>query len=534
METENKKAYLIGGGIASLSAAVYLIRDGGFSGKNIYILESSEDLGGSLDGKGSPKDGYVCRGGRMFSEEVYSCTFDLLSSIPLHKSSKKTLRDDFVKFNKEVRVNAKARLVENRKIIDSSFLGLSDIDRIGLANLISLPESFFDSESSKISDYFSPSFFETNFWFEWCTTFAFQPWHSIIEFKRYLLRFIQEFPRINTMTGVKHTRYTQFDSIVTPVADWLKNEGVIFLMNHHVLDLEFTENRDREKVKKIIYSKEQHKEEIIVEDSDIVLFTNGSMTSNSSLGNNKSAPETNTKKANDSWRLWEKIAKGRPHFGKPHIFEADIDKMKWESFTVTLKDKKFIELIKKFSDNEPGTGGIVTFKDSNWLLSIAIPNQPHFANQPEDIFVWGGYGLSPDKEGNFIKKKMSECTGEELVMEVCCLLGFDNELSEILEHSDCVPCMMPYITSQFMPRNKGDRPLVIPEKTENFTFLGQYCEIQDEVVFTVEQSVRSAMIAVYGLLGINKEIPTIYKGVYDPEVIMNFMKTVFNKEGLFK
>src|SRR5271169_6208420 len=75
------KVYLVGGGIASLAAAAFLIRDGHVPGHNITILEELERLGGSLDGAGSPEDGYVVRGGRML-EGKYRCTYDLFSSIP--------------------------------------------------------------------------------------------------------------------------------------------------------------------------------------------------------------------------------------------------------------------------------------------------------------------------------------------------------------------------------------------------------------------------------------------------------------------
>jgi oleate hydratase len=73
--------YLVGGGIASLAAAVFLIRDGSIPGHTITIIEESSRIGGSLDATGNPDDGYVMRGGRMI-ESKYLCTFDLFSSIP--------------------------------------------------------------------------------------------------------------------------------------------------------------------------------------------------------------------------------------------------------------------------------------------------------------------------------------------------------------------------------------------------------------------------------------------------------------------
>ena len=523
----NPKAYLIGGGIASLASAVYLIKDGNIAGKDIFIFEESGLLGGSLDAQGTAKTGYLARGGRIFSEEVYTCTLNLLSQIPVEKSLSRTLLDDFIEFNKGIKTKAKARLVRGRKIIDSSIiLSLSVSDGTKLLEIMVLPEFYLGE--SKISDHFSPAFFETNFWLEWCTTLAFQPWHSTVEFKRYLLRFIQEFPRTNTMTGVRHTRYNQYESIVLPITNWLKNKGVNFILKSRVADLKFVKNGNKEQVKKIIYFQNEKSKKLSLGTDDLVFLTNGSMTTNSTFGRMKSAPVLNRETPRDSWALWKKIAKNRPHFGQPAIFCSQINKTKWESFTVTLGDKIFFNLMKIFSKNKPGTGGLTTITDSNWLLTIVIPPQPHFINQPEEIGVFWGYGLFPDKKGNYIDKKMSDCTGEEILIEVCSHFGFIKELPKILKTANCIPCLMPYITSQFMPRKEGDRPKVIPKGTKNFAFIGQFCELPHEIVFTVEQSVRTAMMAVYGLLNLKKEIPPIYHGQHNLGVLKKLLKMGFD------
>ncbi|MHB9019869.1 MAG: oleate hydratase [Minisyncoccota bacterium] len=522
----NKKAYIVGGGIASLASAVYLIKNGQIPGKNITIIEESNSLGGSLDGKGSPETGYISRGARMFSEEVYSCTFDLLSMIPLNKNSSKTLLDDFIDFNKKVKIYSKARLVQKGKIIDSVNLELSIEDGISMVKMMSLPEYFLSN--TVISDHFSLSFFKTNFWFEWCTTFAFQPWHSAIEFKRYILRFIQEFPRMNTLTGGRCTRYTQYESIILPIYNWLKDAGVNFITDSYVFSLNFIKNDNKEQVSSILYLNKNTKKEIAVNKNDLVFLTNGSITANSTFGSMKNAPILKIDPLHDPWMLWKNISKDRPHFGDPSAFDDHIDRSKWGSFSVTFKNNIFMDLMENFSKNEPGTGGITTIKDSNWLISVATPHQPHFLNQSSNVNVFWGYGLFPDKKGNYIHKKMSECTGEEILTEICSHLGFTKEIPTILESANCIPCMMPYITSQFLPRKIGDRPLVIPKNTKNLAFIGQFCEIPDEIVFTVEHSVRSAMIAVHKLLKIKKEIPAIYKGQFDPKTIKDFFIKVFS------
>ena len=184
--------------------------------------------------------------------------------------------------------------------------------------------------------------------------------------------------------------------------------------------------------------------------------------------------------------------------------------------------------MKDFTGNEAGTGGLVTFKDSNWLMSVVLPHQPHFLNQPENINVCWGYGLFPTKPGNFVQKRMSECTGAEIMTELLSHLRFEQHASAILDSAICIPSMMPFITSQFMPRVKGDRPPVIPQGFTNLAFIGQYCEIPDDVVFTVEYSVRSAQTSVYSLLKLDKEVSPIYKGQYDLSVLFNSAKSMFN------
>lgn len=165
--------------------------------------------------------------------------------------------------------------------------------------------------------------------------------------------------------------------------------------------------------------------------------------------------------------------------------------------------------------------------DSNWFMSIVLAHQPHFINQPENIFVFWGYGLFPDRIGNYVKKSMSDCTGEEILTELLQHLKLGDKTQTVMAAANCIPCMMPFITSQFMPRVKGDRPEVVPEGAKNFAFIGQFCEIPDDVVFTVEYSIRSALLAVYTLLDIKQKIPPVFKGQHDVAVLFNAFKTMY-------
>jgi len=398
-----------------------------------------------------------------------------------------------------------ARLVDRRRaLVPVSSMGFSMQDRLELLKLSTAEEETLGA--SRITDWLSPEFFETEFWYMWSTTFAFQPWHSATEFKRYLLRFMLEFSRIETLAGVKRTIYNQYDSLVLPLQTWLKNQGVKLITDCKVTDLEHETIDGQFIVTGIRCLREGNNESIAVGGNDLVFMQNGSMTDASSLGSMTSAPAKLTKADSGGWTLWEKLAQDRPEFGKPAVFNSSIAQSYWASFTVTLKDTAFFEQMQQFSGNTPGIGGLVTFKDSNWLMSIVLAYQPHFLNQPVDVQVFWGYALFPDRIGNFVAKSMADCNGAEILQELCGHLRFD---PETVTSANCIPCRMPYITSMFMPRLRGDRPLPVPSGSKNFAFISQFVEIPDDVVFTVEYSVRAAQMAVYELLDIKREIPVV-------------------------
>jgi oleate hydratase len=497
------KAYLVGGGIGSLAAAAFMIRDGNLPGGNISILEAAPLLGGSLDGAGNPAGGYFMRGGRMLTTDNYECTWNLYKSIPSLNDTSKTVFDETVEFNEKHKSNALARLVDRRRAkVPVTSMGFSMQDRIELLKLSQAGEDTLGA--SCITDWLSPGFFETEFWYMWATTFAFQPWHSAIEFKRYLLRFVLEFSRIETLAGVKRTIYNQYDSLVLPLQTWLTAQGVHLLTDCKVTGLNHLTEDGALRVTGIHCLRQGKSERIAVNHGDFVFLQNGSMTDASSLGSMTNAPEQLTKAAGSGWTLWEKLADGRPQFGNPAVFNSCIAQSCWESFSVTLKSPAFFDQMIRFSGNQPGTGGLVTFKDSNWLMSIVLAHQPHFPNQPVGVQVFWGYALFPDRVGNFVPKPMAECNGAEILGELCGHLRFD---LETVESANCIPCRMPYITSMFMPRVRSDRPLPVPPGSRNLAFISHFVEIPEDVVFTVEYSVRAAQMAVYELLGIDRNIP---------------------------
>jgi len=499
------RAFMVGGGIGSLAAAAFMIRDGGVPGRNITIYEALPVPGGSLDGGGNPHDGNTLRGGRMLTTDNYECTWGLFKTIPSLTSPGKSVFDETVEFNERNKTHSRARLVDrNRARIDVTSMGFSMEDRIELLKLAAADED--ELATSRITDWLSPPFFRTKFWYMWATTFAFQPWHSAVEFKRYLHRFMLEFSRIETLAGVKRTVYNQFDSLVRPLTAWLEAHGVTLVTNCPVTDVDVQTDDGLLVIKGIHCLRAGNREVVAVGDDDLVFLQNASMTDASSFGSMTSAPKRLTKQDSGGWTLWERLATGRPELGNPGAFNSSIPESFWESFTVTLKDTVFFDRMEAFTGNRAGTGGLVTFNDSNWLMSVVLAYQPHFANQPADVQVFWGYALHPDRIGNFVAKPMIDCGGAEILRELCGHLNFS---LDTFATANCIPCSMPYITSMFMPRARTDRPVPVPTSCKNLAFVSQFVEIPEDVVFTVEYSVRVAQMAVYELLGIDREIPPI-------------------------
>jgi oleate hydratase len=519
---EDALFYLVGGGIASLAAAAFLIRDGGVKGSHIRILEESTQFGGSLDAGGNATDGYTMRGGRMF-ESKYRCTFDLFASIPTLDGSQ-SVTEETLAWNKTLKTSSKSRLVRDGKSIEAPAFGLTEYHILAIERLVVEPERLLGRKS--IEEHFDRDFFKTDFWFMWCTTFAFQPWHSAVELKRYLLRFTHMVSGFNTLTGIMRTVYNQYDSLVRPLRKWLDQSGVEFQFNSRVKALNLNHDFWGYGVDRIIFEEDGKKSEAILRDKDFVIVTLGSMTEGSSFGSMDKAPLLNDKRTGGAWSLWESIAGRQPDCGEPANFSNHVGESKWVSFTATLKDPTFFDAIRDLTGNTPGEGGLITFPSSSWLMSIVLPYQPHFITQPADVQVFWGYGLSVDSRGDFVEKPMSSCTGREIMTELLGHLRLSMKADKIIDHCICIPCMMPFITSQFLRRSKGDRPDVLPERSKNLAFIGQFCELPDDVVFTVEYSIRAAQTAVYGLLGLNRTPPPVYKGSHDPRVLLEAFRAL--------
>lgn len=524
----NRQVYFIGGGLGSLAGAAYLIRDCHMEGKDIHILEGMPVLGGSNDGAGDPINGFICRGGRMLNEETYENFWELFQSIPSIEMPGKSVTEEILNFDHLHPTHAQARLIDKKgRILDVKSMGFNRADRMALLELMRTPEKKLDYIT--IEEWFkdTPHFFETNFWYMWQTTFAFQKWSSVFELRRYMNRMIFEFSRIETLEGVTRTPYNQYESVILPLKIYLSKHDVDFSIQATVTDLDFKEGNGIT-VSKIHLDRNGSKEEIVLEERDLCIMTNGCMTDCATLGDRNAAPKYDPKNPISS-ALWKKIAKKKEGLGNPDPFFNHPEETNWESFTVTMKGNKLLKMIEQFSGNIPGSGALMTFKDSNWLMSIVVAAQPHFKNQPMDTTIFWGYGLYTDKIGNYVKKPMRECTGEEILIELLHHLHMEGEMNEILDSViNVIPCMMPYIDAQFQPRAMSDRPEVVPKGSTNFAMISQFVEIPEDMVFTEEYSVRAARIAVYKLMGVKgKQICPVTPYYKEPKALAKAVHTAY-------
>ncbi len=520
-----KTIYLIGSGIASLASAVYLIKDCNIPGSSINIIEQDNITGGCMDGAGDSEKGFVARGGRMH-ESNYLCFWDLLSNIPSETDPSKSLTDEIFEFNNKYVSNAQSRLLQDAKIVDVSSFGLSAKNRSRIFKLSFSSEKSLGNKT--IEDWFPDDFFDTKFWLIWTTMFAFQKWSSLAEMRRYFKRFMHLTPELQKFGGIMRTKYNQYDSVILPVKKWLKAKEVNFRMNTQVLDIDFDLSDSQKTAIAIHLANDGKQEKISLKKNDYVFITNGSIVESTDIGSMTTVPVTKSKESSGSWMLWEKISQKDDTFGNPGVFSNQIDLQKWESFTITFKDPEFFRHMADTYDYIPGISGLVTIKDSNWLLSIVLPAQPHFVDQnPEDQVLWG-YALYSHTEGDFVKKKVSECTGEEILTELFTHLKVTDKMKPGLDAGkiNCLPVMMPFADSLFMPRKSGDRPQVIPKGATNFAFLGQFSEIPYDCVFTVEYSVRSALTAVSRYFKSKRKIKPVYIGGRKISSMIKALKTL--------
>lgn len=524
---EKKSAYIIGTGLAGLTAAFYLVRDGQMPGNHIHLLEKLELAGGSCDGYKDVHKGFYMRGGREMDNH-FEIMWDVFRDVPSIETPNVSVLDEYYWLNKHDPNYSLCRATVN-KGEDAHTDKLFKLDKdsaMALSQLFITPEA--DLEDKKISDVLPESFWETNFWLYWQTMFAFQKWSSALEMKRYLCRYVHHIDGLPDFSALRFTKYNQYESMILPLIEYLKKHDVDVQFGMDVKNVVIEEVDGKKTAKELIYVKDNEEHSIPLTADDLVFITNGCCTDTSSYGDQTHAPDLSSivNGQGESWDLWKNIAKQAKHdeYGHPDVFCSDTEATNWMSATVETSNEDIIQHIMNICKRDPRagkvtTGGIVTVKDSvnNWFLSWTINRQPQFRSQNKDtVLVWL-YALHTDTEGNYIKKAMRDCTGEEICQEWLYHIGMDESKIKDYSENACntTTCFMPYINAFFQPRKNVDRPKVVPEGAVNFAFIGQFAETPRDTIFTTEYSMRTGMESVYTLLNVDRGVPEVWGSQYD-------------------
>ena len=523
---DKKSAYIIGTGLAGLSAAFYLVRDGQMKGEHIHLLEKLDLAGGSCDGRKDVTKGFYMRGGREMDNH-FECMWDMFRSVPSIETPNVSVLDEYYWLNKHDPNYSLCRATINcgEDAHTDKMFKLDKKSAIALSKLFITPEK--DLENKKISDVLPESFWETNFWLYWQTMFAFQKWSSALEMKRYLCRYVHHIDGLPDFSALRFTKYNQYESMILPLTKYLESNGVKIEYGIDVKNVIFESKQNKKVATQIIYENKGLEKTIDLIEDDLVFITNGCCTDTSCYGDQNNAPDlSKIKNGNgESWDLWKNIASqaSNGEFGNPDKFCGNVDLTNWMSATIEVSDENIIKHIINICKRDPRkgkvtTGGIVTVKDSteNWYLSWTINRQPQFKSQNKNsILVWV-YALNTTKPGNFIEKAIKTCTGKEICEEWLYHIGIPtNEIEKYADKCNTTTCYMPYINAFFQPREEKDRPLVVPKESINFAFVGQFAETPRDTIFTTEYSIRTGMEAVYTLLKVDRAVPEVWGSKYD-------------------
>ncbi len=541
-DADKKSAYIIGSGLAGLSAAFYLVRDAQLKGEHVHILEKLPRSGGSCDGELTDK-GYYMRGGREMDNH-FECMWDLFKDVPSLSDPKVSVLDEYYWLNKHDPNYSLCRATVHQGQ-DAHTDGKFGLDSEAQKELIKLfMSSDKDLEDKKISECFDDHFWNSNFWLYWQTMFAFQRWSSALEMKRYIQRYCHHIDGLPDFSALRFTKYNQYESMILPLENYLRAHGVKFEFGFNVQNVIFDEKNGKKLAKKIVYlTPDGKKESVDLLEDDLVFITNGCCTDTTCYGDQNHAPDLSKVKncSGESWDMWKRIAIQDENFGHPEKFCGDVEASNWMSATIDTSNEEIIKAMMKICKRDPRegkvtTGGIVSVKDSQdgWFLSWTINRQPQFASQPKGhVLVWV-YGLYTNKPGNYVKKAMRDCTGEEICEEWLYHIGFP--VSEIKEYAskncNTTTSFMPYINAFFMPRQVKDRPLVVPEGSVNFAFIGQFAETPRDTIFTTEYSIRTGMEAVYTLMNVYRGVPETWGSVYDVRELLKASYYAIDKKQL--
>lgn len=314
---------------------------------------------------------------------------------------------------------------------------------------------------------------------------------------------------LNTTHPLDRGRYNRHENMTAPIARFLVSRGVDFRFSTTVTDIIMDPPDTCHRVTAIKYENTSTPQKptpgtITLAPNDITIACLGSIVSSEAIGTNSTPPELEImepkKDQDENWLLWLELCTKNRKFGNAYNFCTRLCKSRLEAFSVTLKSTRFFDAFVGLTGDQPGDAPLVTLKDSSWLVSVCLPAQPLFRDQPDDVQVFWGAAMHPENVGDYVQKPMLECSGQEIMTELLHHLRFP--VQEILEDSITVPTVFPRLTATLLPRTAEDRPQVVPQDMANLALIGRFVEIPDEPASTTGFGVKSAYTAVQRLMGL--------------------------------
>ncbi len=437
--------HIVGSGIASLAAAVYLISDANVEPNDITIYEAGHDIGGAMalstvtvnagaKAYALPEKACVLPATRVLERE-YRCSLELFRHFLWGSEKQVTIEEDVREFNRNDPYQNMTRLFDkNGPMKLSEDLGVGLLDGGNAVRLALTREEVLDGLA--IDHFFTPEFYKSQFFLAWSTMMGPLREHSAIEFRRYLFRFLHVVPCVDTMKDVWRMRLNQDEGVAAPIGNWLKGRGVHFRCNAVVEDVALEQHGAD--IRAMSLRLKTAKDVIPLGVDDYVFVTLGSQVANLSVGSMGHAPEP-AAKPEEAWALWATIKRkaeklGRHDFGNPEVFFKLQDPLStWVTFTVTTTDPWFLERLAALSGVGTRRQGLVSLVDSPWLITVAPFPKPHFLGQPDNVWTWWGFSLCHDKNGtadqigDHVRKKITECSGSEILEETIEQFGFGSE-----------------------------------------------------------------------------------------------------------
>ncbi len=177
--------------------------------------------------------------------------------------------------------------------------------------------------------------------------FAFEKWHSAMEMRRYIMRFIHHVGGLPDLSALKFTKYNQYESLVLPMIKYLESHHVDFQFNTVVENVLVDKVGDKKVAHTLVLKQNGVKKNIELTENELVFVTNGSITESTTYGDNNTPAPVSTD-LGGSWSLWKNIASQDSEFGRPEKFCDNLPEESWfVSATLTTLDDRVAPYIEK-------------------------------------------------------------------------------------------------------------------------------------------------------------------------------------------